>query len=228
MNPDSRDTTRREMRKKEKKGILENGSSEITASFKELAEMRETTWQPTDETIDALIHGLKSDEEHPGLRERLHRTLMQAAQIRQREIEARETLKTFEHCGAYLRSLREKAGFALEEAARSARISKRRLQDVEQGKTSVLDLKPSGVSALLKTVSSSYRVFLNMVRLTMMKELREQFRQMMSEALPRLDSDLSEGERRQELIAVTLESLEPRKRDYIDFLEKLEADLHDR
>jgi transcriptional regulator with XRE-family HTH domain len=216
------------LRKKEKKGISENGSSEITDSFKELDEMRKTTWQPTDETIDVLINGLKSDEEHPRLRERLLSTLRQATQIRQNENEARETLRKFEHCGAYLRSLRETAGFTLEEAARSARISKSTLQDIEEGKTSILDLKPSSVSTLLRTISSSYRVFLNMVRLTMMKKLREQFRQMMSEALPRLDSDISEGERRQELIAVTLEALEPKKKNYVNFLEKLEADLNDR
>jgi len=228
MNPDSGDKTRRELRKKKKKGISENDTTEITDSFKEFDEMRKTTWQPIDETIDVLINGLKSDEEHPKLRERLHSTLKQAAQIRQHEQIAQEKLKTFEHCGAYLRSLREKVGFTLDEAARSARIAKRRLQDIEEGKTSVLDLKPSSVSTLLRTISSSYRVFLNMVRLTMMKKLREQFRQMMSEALPRLDSDITEKERRQELIAVTLETLEPKKSDYIDFLEKLEADLNDR
>ena len=228
MSSDSGDKTKRELRKKEKKGISEKESSEMTDSFKELDEMRKTTWQPTDETIDVLIDGLKTDEEHPSLRERLLSTLKQAAQIRQHEKEAQKTLRTFEHCGAYLRSLREKAGFTLKEAARSACISKKTLQNIEEGKTSVLDLKPSVVSALLRTISSSYRVFLNMVRFTMMKDLREQFRLMMSEALPRLDSDLSEIERRQELIAVTLEALEPKKKDYVNFLEKLEADLNDR
>ena len=128
---------------------------------------------PLASRMNPPIWTLKSDEEHPKLRERLHSTLKKATQIRQHEKEARETLKTFEHCGAYLRSLREKAGFTLEEAARLARIPKKTLQDIEEGNTSILDLKPSGVSALLRTISSSYRVFLNMVRFTMMKKLRE-------------------------------------------------------
>ncbi len=225
MNKDWMNKISEELKEEEKVVYGEYDDSEtleLEDWFKELNLFDKLAWNLSSETTNLIAEYVAIDKkEDPDFREHLLKAVKNASRDRLMEKEAQELLKRFGGVGEYLKILRKQRDLSQDEIATNLNLSPKLLESVEGGEASILKMDPYALGRFIKAVSDSYHLILKMIWLTMRNNLKNNINDMVTEALPRMEKDLSQKERFSEIISVTIETIEPKRKEYEEFLEKL-------